>query len=128
MQNCLEKRRGWKGKGVQEEEEDLKVLSYGTALRLMDQIMLRLWQGTAYRHSCNQAAVRWLALSSFPDTLSGPHETILRDSMEKHLAPQGFLIGRSLMYGDNNNSTLGAHSIQKAVNTQASHGEEITRQ
>jgi len=32
----------------------------------------------------------WLALSSFPDTLSGPRETILRDSMEEHL---GFLTG-----------------------------------
>ena len=46
------------GKGVEGEGEDLKALSCGTALRLTDWIMLKLRQGTAYRHSCNQAAMR----------------------------------------------------------------------
>lgn len=52
------------GKGVEGEGEDLKALSCGIALTLVDQIMLRLWQDTAYRHSSNQVVMRNIPMAS----------------------------------------------------------------
>ena len=39
---------------MEEEGQDLKALSLGIALRLTGWIMLRLWQGVAYRHSIDE--------------------------------------------------------------------------